>query len=290
MSKIPAPAPGVHVDVPFEEYLQWDAVSQSQLGELARSPAHLQESIASAEYDTDALRIGRALHCAVLEPGEFTSPKRFGILPDGTDRRTKAGKELWESIRGRGATPIKQAEHDAIRGMRDALFAHTAAGILLRSPGPTERSLVWVDEETGVLCKARHDKHAESVGGGVILDVKTTVDAGAREFERTIFNFGYHRQGAFYLRGAAALGLPVSHYAILAVEKEAPYGVAVYRLNDGVLDAGDAECTALLRRFVRCVKANAWPAYPATVQDIAIPDWAWAVSDRFTKELNAESA
>lgn len=287
MSKIPPPKPGVYPGVPFEEYLRWDAVSQSQLKELARSPAHLRAYLTEPDEDTDALRIGRALHCAVLEPEEFTGPKRFGILPDGTDRRTKEGKAIWAKIVESGATPIKQAEHEATCAMRDALHKHTAAGYLLRCEGATELSIVWVDERTGVTCKARQDKHASAVGGGVILDVKTCTDASPREFARSIFHFGYHRQGAFYLRGAEALGIAVQHYAILAVEKSRPHACAVYRLTEGALDAGDAEVDALLALFNRCQQSDEWPGYTEAVQDIAIPDWAWAVSDELTKAIKA---
>jgi hypothetical protein len=287
MGKIPAPAPGVYAGVPFEDYLRWDAASQSQLKALARSPAHLRAALAEPDEDSAALRIGRALHAAVLEPDVFA--KGFAALADGTDLRTKAGKEARDAILAAGAVPLKQAEYEAIGAMRAALLAHAAAGHLLRSEGPAEQSIVWIDEETGVLCKARQDKHAHGVGGGVIVDVKTTTDASPRQFERTIFDFGYHRQGAFYLRGAEALGLPVAHFAILAVEKDAPHAVAVYRLNEGALDAGDAEVVGLLNRYKRCRERDEWPAYPATVQDIALPDWAWAISDRLTKELEAEN-
>jgi hypothetical protein len=287
MGKIPAPAPGVYAGVPFEDYLRWDAVSQSQLKELARSPAHLRAKLAAPDEDSEALRIGRAVHAAVLEPDTFE--KAFGIMPDGTDLRTKVGKELRDAIAAKGATPLKQAEADRVFGVRDAILAHAAAGHLIRSEGPAEQSLVWIDEETGVLCKARHDKHAHAIGGGVVVDVKTTTDASPREFERTVFNFGYHRQGAFYMRGAEALKLPVSHFAIVAVEKDAPFACAVYRLNEAALDAGDAEVVALLNRFKRCTAAGTWPAYPETVQDLALPDWAWGVSDRLTKELEAEA-
>jgi len=280
----------VYEGIPFEDYLRWHAVSQSQLKELARSPAHLRAKLSEPDTDTDALRIGRALHAAVLEPAEFDSPARFGVIPDGTDRRTKAGKELWETIARSGATPIKQDEYDRVVAMREALNAHTAAGTLLRTDGRAELSLVWTDPATGVLCKARHDRHAAAIGGGVVLDVKTTTDASPREFERTVFTFGYHRQGAFYLRGARALSLAVEHYAILAVEKVAPFAVAVYRLNEGAIDAGDAEVGALLGRYKRCAAADAWPGYPEGVLDLALPDWAWGVSDRLTKELEAEGA
>lgn len=291
VGRIPARPVGVYADVPFEEYLRWDAVSQSGLGELLRSPAHMKASIESLDVsDSDALRIGRAVHCAVLEPDAFAGSARFGVLPDGTDFRTTAGKALRDKIKASGATAIKQPEYDKVCAMRDALFAHSAAGKLLKSDGPTELSLVWVDEATGVLCKARHDKHAASIGGGVILDVKSTVDASAEEFAKSVYNFGYHRQGAFYLRGASALDLPVAHYAILAVEKEAPYAVAVFRLMEAALDAGDDEVGALLARYKRCEERGEWPAYPSTVQDLALPDWAWAKTDRLTVELAKEAS
>lgn len=286
MRKVKAPPVGVYADVPFGDYLAWDAVSQSQLKELQRSPAHLRASLEAPDDDNDALRMGRAVHCAVLEPHRFALD--FAVLPEGHDGRTKAGKELWADVVARGATPLKFDQAANITGMAAALRAHAAAGMLLASAGPAELSLVWRDPATGVLCKARHDKHAHAVGGGVILDVKSTTDASAREFERTVFNFAYHRQGAFYIRGARALELPVEHYAILAVEKEPPFAVAVYRLNEAAIDAGDQEVGALLSRYEACRARNVWPAYPETVQDLALPDWAWGVSDRMAATINAE--
>lgn len=288
MRKIPAPPVGVYADVPFGDYLAWDAVSQSQLKELQRSPAHLRAALEAPDEDTDALRIGRAVHCAVLEPHRFAAD--FAVLPEGNDRRTKEGKAAWERAMNSGATPIKYEEGEKVKAIAASIRAHTAAAHLLASDGPAELSLVWRDEETGVLCKARQDKHAHAVGGGVILDVKTTTDASAREFERTVFNFAYHRQGAFYLRGSEALELPVQHYAIIAVEKEAPYAVAVYRLNEAALDAGDDEVGALLKRYAACQSRGEWPAYPDTVQDLALPDWAWGVSAHMTHVLNAGGA
>lgn len=284
MHKVKAPPPGVYTGVPFETYLTWDAVSQSMLSELRRSPAHLKAMLAAPDDDLDNLRIGRAVHCLTLE-GIAEFDKRFGIFPNDLTRQSKEGKAAWAAIQAEGKTPLKESEYEATKAMRDALERHTAARTLLASEGPTELSIVWVDEATGVTCKARHDKHAHSIGGGVILDVKTTTDASPREFERAIFNFGYHRQGAFYIRAAAALNLPVSHYAILAVEKESPFAVSVYRLNEGALDCGDGEIDVLLRLWAKCQKEDGWPAYPETVQDIALPDWAWAVSDRITQEI-----
>ena len=71
--------------------------------------------------------------------------------------------------------------------------------------------------------------------GGCILDFKTTLDARPSEFERSIFKYGYHRQGAMYLEAAAAHGIPAKHYVIIASEKVPPYGTCIYRLTEGAI-------------------------------------------------------
>jgi hypothetical protein len=283
-TKIEAPVPGVYENVPFETYLAWDAVSQSQLKDLLRSPAHLQVALAAPDEDTDALRIGRAAHCAVLEAPLFGT--RYARLPEGFDGRTKAGKELRESIDADGRTALKAAEYDAALAIAATVGAHpSASAVLYGEGGRNELSLVWVDEETGLICKARHDRHSPLIAGGAIADLKTTQDASAREFERSIFTFGYHRQGAFYLRGAKAHELEAEHFVIVAVEKEAPFAASVYRLTEGAIAAGDAELSALLARYDHCRRSGQWPAYPTDVRDIGIPDWAWGASQRMADAM-----
>jgi len=56
---------------PFSDYLSNDAVSQSQLKYLDRSPAHLRELVDKPEPETLAQILGTALHCRVLDPDAF---------------------------------------------------------------------------------------------------------------------------------------------------------------------------------------------------------------------------
>jgi len=278
-------APGVYPDTPMDVYHTWPAASNSRLSRLLRSPAHLRAYLDEPQADTDALRHGRAIHAAVLEPDDFKA--RFACSPAGLDRRTKAGKEEWAALCDEfgEANVLKAAEWDMCLRIRDNVHAHSTAHGMITGPGEVELSMLWTDRASGVLCKARWDRHSPELAGGAIVDLKTTKDASPRAFERAIVNFGYHRQAAFYLRGAKARHLPARHFSIIAVEKTPPYAVAVYRITEGVVDAAAEQIDALLKLYAECLDRGEWPGYPDEVRDISIPAWAWGVMDEETAEV-----
>lgn len=279
------PQPGVYPGTAMEEYHRWPAASNSRLSRLLRSPAHLRAYLDEPPADTDALRQGRAIHAAVLEPDLFK--ERFTSAPEGLDRRTKAGKDEWAALCARFGEPnvLKATEWDMCTQIRGNVHAHSTAHGLITGPGEVELSMLWTDPATGVLCKSRWDRHSPQLAGGAIVDLKTTKDASPRAFERAILNFGYHRQAAFYLRSARVHGLPAKHFSIIAVEKKPPYAVAVYRITEGVVDAAAEQIDALLRLYADCVEHDNWPGYPDEVRDISIPAWAWNVMDEETAEV-----
>ncbi len=280
------PEPGMYPGVPMHEYHAWEAVSNSQLSRLARTPAHLRAYLTSSPKETTAMVLGRAAHAAILEPEEFEVRYRRMSWPD---KRTKAGKAEWEKLCAEvGAEYVlRPADYDACLGMREAVHCLRRAHGLISGNGQVELSCAWNDKRTGILCKGRMDRHSPEIADGAIVDLKTTKDASRRSFERTIFRYGYHRQAALYLRGAQALGLAARHYAILAMEKESPYATAVYRLTEPVVEAGDRQLDVLLDRYAQCVRQDAWPAFPDKVMDVALPDWAWGVIDEDIKEAVA---
>ncbi|HBE5423774.1 TPA: PD-(D/E)XK nuclease-like domain-containing protein [Escherichia coli] len=83
--------PGIYFDISNEDYHAGDGVSKSQLDMVAKNPALLKwvQAAPEDEEKKSALDIGTALHCLLLEPGEFD--KRFIVSPK-FDRRTKQGK------------------------------------------------------------------------------------------------------------------------------------------------------------------------------------------------------
>jgi hypothetical protein len=74
---------------------------------------------------------------------------------------------------------------------------------------------------------------------------------------------------------------------IVAAEKEPPYAVAAYRLTEGATDAGMDQLRPLLQLYRRCQASGEWPAYPDTVQDISLPDWAWKIVGEEIQEIAA---
>ncbi len=309
---VPAPLPGVYPGTAMGVYHQWDAASNSRLSRLMRSPAHLRAYIEQPPTkESEALLLGRAIHCAVLEPDRFADSFTVAGQCVAT---TKAGKRctnpgVWVHrdlgwvcgvhIRGHEAeidqvaAAILSTEHHTIcLGIRDSVARSRAAHGLISGPGQVELSMVWEDSGTGVTCKGRWDRHSPEIAGGAIVDVKSTRDAHPRSFERAILDLGYHRQAGLYLMGARARRLPARHFSIIAVEKEPPYAVAVYRITEAVVDAAADQIRALLRLYAECMatESSEWRGYPDEVRDISIPDWAWRVMDAETEEISERSA
>jgi hypothetical protein len=273
---LPAPreggVPGVYSDVPSAEYHAWPHASASRLKILRdKSPAHLRWALDHPQEPTQAMIVGEATHYAVLQPALFE--ERYALFTG--EKRSNEQKERWAALEAAGKTVIRESDWTTVLAIREAVQAHPKARAIIE--GDAERSLVW-DDESGVRCQARLDLLSSRTP--TIVDLKTTVDASRDAFRKAIWNYGYHIQAAHYLAGARVLGLDVRHFVIVAVEKEPPYGVAVYRLMEDVIGAGDEERSLLLGRWRDCVDGGVWPSYPERVQPLVFENWMHNQVDR----------
>lgn len=255
---------GVHRDIPAGVYHSWRYASNSILNKLAVAPAKAMACMENPEEPGLALQIGTALHCAVLEPSRFADLVR--VKPDG---RTKDGKAALAAM-PEGCVLLPQKEFDRISPMASAVLNHPMARELLGDVQERELSCVWRDQDSGAFCKARMD----ALTPLAIVDLKTTEDASPEGFAASIWNYHYHRQGAMYMRGAAALGIGRESFVFIAVEKEPPHLVAVYRLDDEIMEAGHDEISGLLATWAKCIGENHWPGYSEEIVTIGVPAWA----------------
>lgn len=265
------PEVGIHRDMPSTEYHSVDAVSSSRLSKIKRSPAHLLQERLNPSPSTDAMILGEAIHYAILEPDAFMS--RYAAMPK-VDGRTKEGKAFKAAFEenNRGKSIISHDDYAKCLAISDAVAGHSKAWALLERADMREVSGFFNDRLTGLYCKLRADAVCSSIG--TMFDIKSTQDASRPEFERSIFKYGYHRQGAHYIDGMAVLGHKIDHYAIIAVEKEAPFCVAVYRLQNDIIDLGRKENIQLMDLWKQCEESGEWPGYPEQITDIGIPQWA----------------
>lgn len=264
-------APGLYADIQADRYHRWPYASQSILKIIRdKSPAHAKEQMDNPTPPTPALKLGTAVHTAVLQPDLF--PKDYVVAPK-VDRRTKAGKEAWTAFEQDHpfATILTADEYQQCMAMRDSVAAHPIASKLLE--GNAEISAVWKDAATGVLCKGRFDDIAHGVGA--VVDVKTTLDASPRVFMKAIWNYAYFRQAAMYLQGAQSLGIDANFFTIIAIEKAPPYAVAVYHIKDEAIKAGADELKPLLETYARCQESGVWPGYAHEAVEIDLPRWGY---------------
>jgi len=265
--------PGVFPGMPAADYFAIEALSQSGCKSILRSPAHFRLERDSPSAPTPAMQFGTAVHDGVLEPDQFDL--RVVAAPQ-VNKRTNAGKdELAEFYREHGGKIVLSPyDFDRARRCVDAVRAHPSARYLLTG-AIVETPIFWIDREHDVPCKARID--ARNHGG--LIDLKTTSDASAEDFAKSIANFGYHTQAAFYFSGCEhALDATPEFFVDIAVESEAPYAVACYALPSEAIQTGAAHANEALRRYAAARKSGTWCAYPDTIQGITLPRWATRVA------------
>lgn len=143
----------------------------------------------------------------------------------------------------------------------------------------------------------------------IIGDLKTTEDASPEGFAKSIANWRYDVQHAYYIdgtrlaleqgkcnppqEGKAELSVywtdPVTgvlcrcrpdfwrgypkHFAFIAVEKKPPYAVGVYVLDSEGVEIGRAQYQHDLRVYAECVRTGEWPGYGDKIQTISLPAW-----------------
>jgi exodeoxyribonuclease VIII len=259
------------------DYHRHAAVSKSHLDQVARSPLHywaryLDPNRVEPE-PTPAMLVGTAVHTHVLELEEWD--KRYVVMPEGIDRRTKQGKAEWDafSTAASGRTVISRTDADQVMRMGHAVYSHPAAAMLLKQlPGKAETTHMWTDDATGLQCKCRPDWLTDD--RSLIIDLKTTEDASPKGFQKSVANWRYHVQAAWYLSGVAeATGTCPDQFIFIVVEKKPPYAVAVYAADAEMIGLGAMQAVRDLDTLATCKAANAWPGYSDQIETISLPAW-----------------
>lgn len=279
--------PGVYDGLSMAVYQSWPFASSHRLHALKRSPLHCKFEMDSPDEPTPALIMGSLVNTMLLEPElvdqQFAVAGQCVVTTLKGARCSRMGGSLFdgewyctqhlppETPTDGGKRVVSREQFETAGACVLAIRNHPAARKLLDDRTDTELSLVWRDEETGVLCKARPDA---LIRPDVLLDLKTCRDASRRAFERAIFDYGYHTQAALYRMGLKAHGIDIRDAALICCETEAPHCVSVFQFLDDILDRGTREVRRLLRVWAKCMESGEWPGYGDGVNLIGLPKWA----------------
>ena len=128
-------------------------------------------------------------------------------------------------------------------------------------------------EGAEIAVKARPDYLHQ--GNGDIIDLKTTRDSAFAAFPRQAYEYQYHLSAAFYRDVVdLELGKKDRHVWYIALEKECPFDVCVYRANDMMLDRGEADYRKAIWRYLEARKTGVWPGKQQAAQDLDLPNYA----------------
>lgn len=276
-----------------DDYLKLPGVNWSTLSLLsAVSPKWLRYRSAHPREDSPALLLGRAIHCCALEPERWArdyaprdtppkprKPRRPAATSSHVARNNYASAialyettyAAWEAEHG-GDEALTADQHALAERCAAAITAHPRAMEVLAHTR-REEPFQWVDEETGIACKARGDALAREH----ITDLKSTRRQTLRAFYRDAGEWLYHGQLAYNHDGAQAAGRlsPIAHRPyMVAVQTVEPYDCAVIQLSPPDMAAGRALYRDALRRYAGCVAADWWPGIAPEVVQSELPPWA----------------
>ena len=93
----------------------------------------------------------------------------------------------------------------------------------------------------------------------LVVDLKTT--SSVKSFTSSIRKFVYDRQAAYYLRGLQTNNIvsPDARFLFVAVEKDDPYEIAMFELDQSIMDVANSEIDDLLKLYQKCTVNNFYP-------------------------------
>jgi PDDEXK-like domain of unknown function (DUF3799) len=263
-------------DVPSNAAYHMDeAVSHSRLEIFRSSPIEFQARFITGSMPepepTPSLILGEAFHATILEPEQWDS--LFAIEPLMIDGRTKEGratKALFKETSA-GKTIVTRKQYESIVKMAQSALAHPEVAEIMTNAWRKEQGVRAV-HTNGLPLRSKIDVICN---GALIADFKTAADVSPDGFARACANFGYHRQGAFYIDVAkSALGRKY-RFVNIAVQNQEPWETACYYLDNSDIELGREQNNFALDRLKQYYETDEWrgPQNIGIVK-LKLPKWA----------------
>ena len=216
---------------------------------------------------TSAMDEGSAVHCRLGEPHLFS--RDFASKPKGMSFVSKEGK-AWKAA-NKEKTIISAEFAEDLKTIEQK-FLDSPAAKYYEAEGDVEKSFFWDIEGNDRGGKCRPDWISKD--RKTIVDLKTTISAERKSFQRSIMNYGYHISAAWYMWGVElATGIKPEEFIWVAIEKKAPFGIGVYKADTELLQYGSELCEEALIKINEWDRTNYYPSHTEGVESIGLPPW-----------------
>lgn len=262
MIDLESPKQGKYLNIENEVYQQANAISNSGLLMVQKSPAHYMWSKNAPRDFSKAgnIDVGTITHRAILEPHLFND---FVVAPV-KGRDTIKFQSMIDEMPDK--TIVTQSEYDFIRFSVDSVYAHPTASHFLNLGGDAEVS-IFVDDGD-IKRKIRPDIDLTNVGINALVDVKKTKSIddwrSFKEWQNPLFALGYGHNAAYYLETASMFyGKQYDDYYFMLVQSSAELGmypVSVMRVTRSFLESNGFfdQVRVNLDTYRNCLKNNDW--------------------------------
>jgi hypothetical protein len=221
--------------------------------------------------------IGSAIHSKTLGTGYEAVRIPDDLLGSNGAISTKAAKKWVEQARTEGKIPLKSSEFQPIADAAEAVLTHPGARNLFQQKGTAEVSVFSTDPATGVQVRARFDFLPDTFALGspsrVAVDLKSCASADPEQFVKSIANYNYDVQRAWYLDALRWETGEDAEMVFVAVEKDPPYLVSVIQLPTLWVAMGATKARIAREKYASCVETGVWPGYGDDVHMPSPPTW-----------------
>lgn len=238
--------------------------------------------------ETDALRLGRALHVRLLEPDVFAaewqvSKPCFETMKGGPRKGEPCNAPGWQTdgsgrwlcgnhngdgfVEPENYVDGNEATH--IEEIRKRMLVHPQGRHLHKMPG-SEVSMVT--ELQGVRFKLRLDKYGP--GNLILPDIKKfAADRLTRHrWETAVDDYHYAEKAAIYVDGVESLTGEKCDFWWIVVEDGPPYHVAFVKATDDTLAIGRHRYQQALEAYKRSIETDEWPGpFPMLIKTWELP-------------------
>jgi len=222
-------------------------LSFSTFNSFFESPYHFIKYCEELTEPTDAMKFGSLCHALILEPDKVE--EKYFIVPD-YDRRTKAGKEAYETalIEAGDMELVRESVFAKAKEIKEKLFENKPAMSLLNQITETEKRIEFEFDGWDWV------GFVDGIGDDIIVDLKKVADANPYAVRSGFFRMGYHRQAFLYLHGTKSLHK--RKYYIVAFDEKG--GISCHFVDSNCLTIAENELKTHLNNFMECILLDRW--------------------------------
>ena len=268
------------------DYHSIPALSNSSLSVLKRSPAEFHARFIAKTLkteETDAMRLGSAVHMLALEPERFDSEYAIVEGPINPSTGNPYGRDtkkfqVWldQEMMQQTRKVLLASEFSESIEIAKAFQSHSNIVSIMASK--TEKvyergyeMAYLVDGQDPIRLKCKPDCVIPSEG--LIIDLKTTSDPHPDVWKWSAEEYGYHRQAAIYLQAMEAYYGRQFRFLFGVVRSKAPYEVGVYELDDDSISRGWSQVESLIAEYAKRKREDNWRSdWQVGIHSLNVPE------------------